>query len=328
MQDLPILFLKTKSHDRFAQKVEQIQFEIQSVDQDELPNLVTENSNALILVCDPTKKEWGSWHKKHPQTHLVQLISKKQNLQDQGFIEWLDEHMPQEEFDFRLKKAHQIHCQLNELIANDLRYKKEREIQNQMNDRLLAVSLELKQAKEKIEQLSITDALTQLGNRRYFDVEALKEIHKAERYDTDLCLLVLDIDNFKYINDTYGHQTGDEVLQKLGVLIKSSLRDTDWAARYGGEEFCVILPMTSEKGALKVAERLRSQIEKQLGKDYKETFTTSLGLSKFCKGLNLNEWFEGADKALYHSKQTGKNKVTFYSNQTRECSEYTSGRAQ
>lgn len=323
MKELPFLFLKTNSETGFAQKLEQLDLVINAIEFDEL-TLIAEKDPYQIILINELPKNWKTWTQKHSGHSLVQLVGKGNEFLKEGFIEWINLDMENQELGFRLQKARENHLKMVELLKNELRFKKEREIQNQVNDRLLSVSLELKQAKEKIEQLSLTDALTKLKNRRYFNDEAQKEIQKADRYNTDLCMMILDIDDFKKINDTFGHQVGDQVLEKLGVLIKDSLRDTDWAARYGGEEFCVILPMTSESGALKVAERLRLQIEQHLGEDFNERFTTSLGLSKFTKGLNLNEWFGEADKALYHSKKTGKNKVTYYSTQTKEYCEYSS----
>jgi len=283
---------------------------------------------SLIVSSAFNTSKKMTWLKKFPGAGLIHLSRTREEMMAFNCVEWLNLEMSVQEFQFRLEWAMKKHAVVSKMLKQEMKRKREAEIQNQVNDRLLKVSVELKAAKEKIEELSLVDALTKLGNRRMFDQEIVKELGKAKRYDTGLCLIFLDIDNFKHVNDTYGHQKGDDILRELGQIIKDSLRDTDWASRYGGEEFCVVLPMTTEEGALNVAERLRHRVEVDLGKALEQTFTVSIGLSKFDKGLNLKDWIERADKAVYYSKQHGKNKVTYFSSQTKECCEYSSGRAQ
>ncbi|MBF0196860.1 MAG: GGDEF domain-containing protein [Planctomycetes bacterium] len=204
---------------------------------------------------------------------------------------------------------------------------RDRNIQAQMNDRLLKVSVELKFAKEKIEELSMTDQLTKVKNRRFFDFQLERDVLQSLRYETGLTLYILDIDNFKHINDVHGHQEGDRVLEDLADIIRSSLRDTDWAARYGGEEFFVILPMTDLPGGRISADRLRAHIESELTCGEKPV-TISIGVATFSSYMKMDDLIRHADLALLESKKTGKNKVTYYDPIKKEYCESSSGEAQ
>ena len=115
---------------------------------------------------------------------------------------------------------------------------------------------------EAIERSAIMDGLTELFNRSYFESRLQREIRRARRYGQHLSLLLLDLDNFKEVNDTLGHPAGDSVLREMGRLVNNCVRDIDLAARYGGEEFAVILPETRRRGAFVVAERIRLEVEK------------------------------------------------------------------
>ena len=160
---------------------------------------------------------------------------------------------------------------------------------------------------------------TRLFNHGFFQNRLIEEIERAERYKTDLTLMILDLDHFKRVNDTFGHMTGDEVLIKIAETIKYQVRECDIPARFGGEEFTVILPETDSTGSLTVAERLRQSI-KQLqfsasGADTKNpksfSITTSIGLSCYAHASNMTEdiLIENADKALYEAKQNGRDQV-------------------
>ena len=120
-------------------------------------------------------------------------------------------------------------------------------------------------------------------------------------------MLIIDIDNFKKINDTYGHKQGDEVLQKLGEIIKKTIRKTDLAFRYGGEEFIVLFPNTHIQQALQVAQRLKKNVSQRIKIDMKPV-TISGGIGEY-NGENPMEFFEKIDSALYKAKNSGKNKI-------------------
>ena len=157
------------------------------------------------------------------------------------------------------------------------------------------------------------DYLTGLSNRRHFIEQGDMELARAKRYDTDLSLIMLDIDYFKNVNDTYGHQVGDIVLQALSKSCHEILRRFDLAGRIGGEEFAVILPETNGKVAIEVAERLREAIAKlevTIPIGLPLHFTVSIGVTTlFDKQVNIDMLLNQADKALYQAKETGRNKV-------------------
>jgi len=158
------------------------------------------------------------------------------------------------------------------------------------------------------------DALTRIYNRHSFDERLIYEIKRRRRYNHDLSLLMVDLDHFKQVNDTYGHKAGDMVLRKVGEILTETFRTTDLAARYGGEEFVVLLPHTSEKDAWTLAERVREAIQSCRfhfdGKDF--TVTASIGVASVESGGALakdEDLLLKADKALYQAKNNGRNMV-------------------
>ena len=187
---------------------------------------------------------------------------------------------------------------------------------------LLTASLSLQTATDIrrvtiLERESITDPVTGVFNRRYLDRALAKECALARRYLLPLSVLLIDIDNFKIINDVYGHQVGDLVLNYLGKLLLQTIREVDIAARYGGDEILVIAPNTPITLAGALAERLRKYVEthdmvltKITDKAREIHFTVSIGVASLneettdCKGIIQN-----VDKALYHAKQGGRNRV-------------------
>lgn len=177
---------------------------------------------------------------------------------------------------------------------------------------------EEKALRRKLEQLATTDPLTGLANRRRFMEVAEDEVARAKRYGQVLSLLTLDIDHFKSVNDTHGHDMGDEAIKTVSRLVEAELRDgIDLAARVGGEEFSVLLPSTDRCGALAVAERIRRKIEAAEIQHRGETIsvTVSLGLSSWAPldtVHTLDEFLIHADKALYAAKHGGRNQTVCY----------------
>ncbi|MCX7176281.1 MAG: diguanylate cyclase [Proteobacteria bacterium] len=173
-----------------------------------------------------------------------------------------------------------------------------------------------KKAEQELARLAQTDPLTGLANRRHFMALAEQELARMLRYGGPLSIFMMDIDLFKNINDTYGHQTGDVVLQKLGALFLDALRDVDCIGRIGGEEFAVVLPQTDGDRALEVAERLRSavaNIEVPLARGLPLRLTLSIGVSTLTGGgANLDTVLGQADSALYEAKRSGRNRVCVY----------------
>lgn len=175
---------------------------------------------------------------------------------------------------------------------------------------------ESKHLQEELEQQAHLDYLTGLPNRRYFMEQAERELSRALRYGASLSALMLDIDQFKEVNDTYGHKIGDLVLQKLSEVCQAALREVDVIGRLGGEEFAVLLPETDGYHALEIAERLRISIAQTVLLPERErpmNFTVSVGVAQLIANeVDLDVLLHQADQALYEAKRSGRNKVCMY----------------
>jgi diguanylate cyclase (GGDEF)-like protein len=161
----------------------------------------------------------------------------------------------------------------------------------------------------------MNDSLTGLPNRRKFFSAGDHEIIRAHRLKSKLWVLMLDIDHFKKINDTAGHETGDNVLKEISQILKSSLREVDLIGRLGGEEFGVILTDIPQKGAARVAETIRSNIEKASIEGWTDIYgalTISIGCASVDNKSTLEQILKKADEALYYSKNKGRNQTTFF----------------
>lgn len=171
-------------------------------------------------------------------------------------------------------------------------------------------------AEQELARLAQTDFLTNLANRRHFMGLAEQEMARTFRYGGSLAVLMLDIDHFKNINDTYGHKAGDIVLQHFAMLCRQELRDIDTVGRIGGEEFAVLLPQTDDKGAREIAERLRqvtAEAEVALEDGRHLNFTVSIGVAaQQGGGASVDSLLVQADKALYEAKTQGRNRVAAY----------------
>jgi len=166
---------------------------------------------------------------------------------------------------------------------------------------------ELERANARIKELSRADELTGLANRRYFKERLEEAVSLATRHHQSLCLLMADLDFFKHINDTYGHDVGDEVLKRFGRVLLESTRKEDLPARYGGEEFIVLLPETGTKEALALGDRLREKLRDQDVLE-QETVTVSIGVTGFIPGWTENQLISSADQALYRAKREGRDR--------------------
>lgn len=172
---------------------------------------------------------------------------------------------------------------------------------------------ELQRLNVELEKLSRTDRLTGLYNRGFWEESFQAEYDRCSRYETGSSVLIFDIDHFKNVNDTYGHQAGDEVIRVTSQTIRDMIRKSDIAGRYGGEEFVIYLPNTPAGNANIFAERLRERIASLTVKyDTKSIhYTVSIGICQFDQTLTSHEkWIEKADQALYYSKENGRNKTT------------------
>jgi len=174
---------------------------------------------------------------------------------------------------------------------------------------------EVQQAHADLEELSNRDPLTGVYNRRFMETELNKEFKRVRRHGGKLSVLFLDLDFFKKVNDTYGHQAGDQVLIEVTQRISEIARVTDCLARYGGEEFAIILPETDTSGGLIFANRVRELIEKTpvYYEEHAIALTASLGLSEYSDGIESHDaLLDQSDKALYAAKKRGRNRVVCY----------------
>ena len=175
---------------------------------------------------------------------------------------------------------------------------------------------ELQDSENRYHELSIVDDLTQLFNSRHFYFQLKIELDRSNRYEQPLTLLLLDLDNFKAFNDAYGHVEGDQVLQRLGRVVKRCLRETDFAFRYGGEEFTILLPMTTSADGAVTAERIRTEFKKETfspapGQDVH--VTVSIGLAQYKPQEEMKVFVHRVDQLMYQGKKNGKDRVCFES---------------
>ncbi len=170
---------------------------------------------------------------------------------------------------------------------------------------------ELEAANQALERLANTDALTGIYNRHRAQRLLEQEYRRAQRYGRPLSLIMLDIDNFKAVNDSLGHQQGDKALKALARSIQPLIRDTDYFARWGGEEFLIICPETDLEGTHELAERLRARVAARPLLPGR-SLTISVGVTSYRQEDTLDELLSRVDRALYHSKQQGKNRVTVW----------------
>jgi diguanylate cyclase (GGDEF)-like protein len=176
-----------------------------------------------------------------------------------------------------------------------------------------AVALELVELHETTKKMSIMDGLTEVANHREFYQSLRRELARAKRYGHAVSLLMLDVDDFKKFNDSYGHLAGDSALKKIAGVLQKCVRKNDTVARYGGEEFGIILPEATPAGALMLAERIKTEIARH---DFRETsgepghLTVSIGIYSTAQGDESEErMVKFADEATYLAKNMGKNRV-------------------
>ncbi|MBT8371265.1 MAG: sensor domain-containing diguanylate cyclase [Deltaproteobacteria bacterium] len=178
--------------------------------------------------------------------------------------------------------------------------------------------------KAQLWDMAVTDSLTGLYVRRYFMIKLLEEIHRAERYNKRLSVIMADLDNFKNINDTYGHDAGDRALQTISQFLQKNVRDVDAIARYGGEEFVILIPDADERAAFFLAERLREDLAK-IELENLPPITVSLGIATYpSDGTDIEDLIKKADIAMYAAKQAGRNKSVKYSDKIKLVSDNSS----
>ena len=178
----------------------------------------------------------------------------------------------------------------------------------QANKELLMLNEQLKEENEKLLKSAITDELTGVYNRKFFEKRVVEEMEIADRANEHISLIIFDLDRFKLVNDNFGHQFGDEVLKRTTQIAGDLIRKTDFLNRVGGEEFAIILPNTNKTQAVFVAEKVRKALEDN--KHFKVgQVTGSFGVAERMKAESLRSWYKRADNALYQAKNTGRNRV-------------------
>lgn len=191
-------------------------------------------------------------------------------------------------------------------LHRTLRFSIERK---EMQEQLHKLYLHSHKKLDRIEELLMIDELTQLFNRRFLDQELNNEIERAIRYNDSFSVMMLDLDNFKEINDRFGHQTGDQMLKKFASLIRSNFRKTDLLCRFGGDEFVIILPKADAQTAVTLAKKLRRKLNAHptdMKSLPKVSITASIGISEYKKGDDSAALLKRVDSALYAAKKRGR----------------------
>ena len=195
-------------------------------------------------------------------------------------------------------------------IMNQLKRQTGKQLEKEVVEQIKESTSALIEQKEESERRAIMDQLTGAFNRRYFETRLEEELNLAKRFRNSMCLIMFDIDFFKKVNDTYGHQAGDAVLQEVVVAAKSCLSSADFLCRYGGEEFAVILSETKISEAIDIAERIRKAVEEHTfySGEALINITISLGIAEYPEHAILKEAIIAkADGALYTAKRSGRN---------------------
>ncbi len=182
----------------------------------------------------------------------------------------------------------------------------------QLQRELVKANRELKRNEKKITEMMLTDPLTSIPNRRHFDKRIIEEIERATRYKQPLCLVMGDIDKFKSVNDTYGHDVGDIVIQRFAQCIDSNKRATDFVARIGGEEFVTLLPQTTLEEAQLVMNRIRELFSLEEYSQIERAITASFGIALFKQDDDAECLLKQADQGLYEAKENGRNQVVIH----------------
>jgi diguanylate cyclase (GGDEF)-like protein len=253
-----------------------------------------------VVLPDFSGEQICQWLKRDETTHSIPVImlTAKSSVEDRvaGLQIGADDYVPKPFSDLELLARIQV-CLRIKMREDELRGVRD-QLENQLKD---------------VEQKAITDGLTGLFNRRHFNELLDNEFSRAKRFNEPLACLMLDIDHFKDVNDTYGHPTGDGVLSEIAMLLKGAVRMIEVAARYGGEEFVLLLPKTKPREAVKPATRLLESISEHhfKGLPPDRVVTVSIGISGLPDSLisSKEDLVKCADFALYKAKRAGRNRI-------------------
>jgi len=287
----------------------------------------------VILDSELNVFKWNRWMATHSKIPPEKIVGKSlfeffPDLNTPWFLRNCKSVFTFGNFAFFSQKLHK-YCfpfKAYNTLGSDFEYMQQsctvgplRDENNKINYIYLTVQdvTEIAAYEQKLITMNTRDGLTGIFNRRYLEAKLKEECDRHIRYNRPLSLIMLDIDHFKKINDTHGHQAGDFILKSLASTIDERIRAVDIVARYGGEEFCCLLPETTSESALALAEFLRMGIETEIYhfKDKSIKITISQGVSDLSEGIDSAEaLLKMADDGLYESKRLGRNKVSMISN--------------
>lgn len=282
----------------------------------------------VIMDRDMHVRYWNRWMQLHSNIDLDKIIGSSvydvfPNLKRPRFLNNCKAVFAFGSFCFFSQKLHQYLFPFKPISSfdSDFKYMQQsctmgplRNGKGEITNLFIAVHdvTETVNFEQKLMALNMIDSLTGVNNRRSLETHLKEEVERHKRYGHPLSMIMFDIDHFKNVNDTYGHQCGDDVLQVIAGLIASSIRREDILARYGGEEFCCVLPETPLSAAMILAERFRKKIADHLFECGKETLhvTISLGISAIGPTVTSPETLlKGADDGLYRAKNKGRNRI-------------------
>ncbi|MDH5178117.1 MAG: GGDEF domain-containing protein [Gammaproteobacteria bacterium] len=276
------------------QYLHQLSGELKNIDEgiNATQTLATAKQQAEAAINDVVESEVQGME--HSMTTVTDLERLKHSVQDR-----LD-----------AIRVHMDNFKQQEAARNDEAVKLAAHLGKQLRRMEQECDLLKKQILEKHEQ-TMSDTLTGIRNRLAYEEAVKTEVERFQRYGRPLCLLVLDLDNFKIVNDTHGHAIGDKALQFIAKILAGNIRSVDFLARYGGEEFVIILPELSLKDAKSVADKIRKAIERNkfVYKDQHIPLTVSGGIAQIHKDDTAESFFERADDALYVAKERGRNRI-------------------
>lgn len=296
-------------------------------------NVTEKSRNAQVIALDSRKSEQVTSDKKFIKIlQLSDLLSRSLSITDvidifsneiQSYIPHKAYRFISERFDSPISKGKVDRFSLNyrltlhdQLLGELTIYRSTRFSTNEVcefEDLLCGLVYPVKNSLmyETALKSAYEDPLTHLGNRTAMESFLPREIGLAKRHDSSMALMIIDLDGFKEINDNYGHDVGDKVLQNVGEVLKEVVRNTDLVYRFGGDEFISALPQTDMQGALDVAERVRVGIDKLMVIENNADLrvSVSIGITMVLAGDDYSRTFKRADKALYKAKNAGKNRI-------------------